>query len=319
MHEKDESQPLSEVPVEVGSISGPDFDDDSVACRRLLRKIDWRLMPLMCTIYAIQFLDKTTLSYASVMGIKKDTDLVGDDYALLGTMFYVGYLVWEYPTSYLMQRLPLAKYLSINIVIWGGILACTAACKDWAGLMLVRTFLGVFESTVTPGFVLITAQWYKRSEQPLRIGIWYCFNGVALIFGGLFAYGVAEHVGADPHAALKGWQIVFLFTGCFTVVLGAALFFLLPDNPATAMWLTPEERLLAVQRTSGNQQAVENKIVNWKQVREGLTDLNTWLYAFFALCTNVPNGAIGSFGMSLCVGSSRRGINTMQEASLSQV
>ena len=97
-----------------------------------------------------------------------------------------------------MQRLPLAKYLAINVFIWGGVLACTAACKNWAGLMLVRTFLGIFESTVTPGFVLITSQWYTRAEQPLRIGVqnqfpmtkanespglWYSFNGFAQIFG----------------------------------------------------------------------------------------------------------------------------------------
>lgn len=82
-----------------------------------------------------------------------------------------------------MQRLPLAKYLSANIAIWGVILACTAACKNWTDLMLVRTFLGVFEATVTPGFVLITSQWYRSKEQPLRIGLWYSFNGWAQIFG----------------------------------------------------------------------------------------------------------------------------------------
>lgn len=221
---------------------------------------------------------------------------MGNDYANLGTMFYVGYLFWEYPTNYLLQRLPLAKYLSINVILWGAILAITAACKNYAGLMLVRTFLGVFEATVTPAFVLITSMWYKRSEQPFRIGLWYSFNGWALIFGGLFAYGVAEHVGGDVHAHLKGWQIVFLFTGLLTVLLGIAIFFVLPDNPASAKWLTPSERILAVERTRSNQQANENKTVKWYQVQEALLDPYTWLYALFATATNLPNGAIGNFG-----------------------
>jgi len=185
--------------IEKGSLAETSLlDDDDIRYKRLLRKIDWRLMPLMCIIYGVQFIDKTTLSYASVMGIKTDTNLVGDQYSLLGTMFYIGYLVseirvmqqavlidqvWEYPTNYFMQRLPLAKYLSANIAIWGVILACTAACKNWTDLMLVRTFLGVFEATVTPGFVLITSQWYRSKEQPLRIGMWYSFNGWAQIFG----------------------------------------------------------------------------------------------------------------------------------------
>ena len=80
--------------VEKGSLTDTSLlDDDDVRYKRLLRKIDWRLMPLMCIIYGIQFIDKTTLSYASVMGIKTDTHLVGDQYSLLGTMFYIGYLV----------------------------------------------------------------------------------------------------------------------------------------------------------------------------------------------------------------------------------
>lgn len=276
---------------EEGSISVVGLDESDPRYKKLLNKIDRYLMPLMCIVYGTQFLDKTTLSYASVMGIKKDTNLVGNEYALLGTIFYIGYLVWEYPTNALMQRLPLAKYLSLNIAIWGVILACTAACKDWTDLMLVRFFLGVFESTVTPGFVLITSQWYKRQEQPLRIGIWYSFNGFAQIFGGCFAYGVATHVGADPSAALKGWQIVYVFTGSFTVLLAIGVLCILPDNPMSAWWLTKEEKVLAVERIRSNQQAAENKVFKVYQAKEALMDVNTWLYALFSFSTNIPNGA----------------------------
>lgn len=74
---------------EQGSMEKVVLETDEVRYKQLLRKIDWHLMPLMCIIYGIQFLDKTTLSYASVMGIKKDTHLQGNEYALLGTMFYV--------------------------------------------------------------------------------------------------------------------------------------------------------------------------------------------------------------------------------------
>lgn len=282
--------------IEEGSISIRELDESDPRYRKLLRKIDCYLMPLMCIIYGTQFLDKTTLSYASVMGLKTDTHLVGNDYALLGTIFYIGYLVWEYPTNVFMQRLPLAKYLSANIVIWGVILACTAACKNWTDLMLVRVFLGMFEATVTPGFVLITSQWYRRQEQPLRIGVWYSFNGFAQIFGGAFAYGVATHVGEDPNTSLLGWQIVYVFTGCFTVLLGILVCCFLPDNPMSAWWLTPEERVLAVERTRGNQQAAENKVFKMYQAKEALMDVNTWLYALFSFATNIPNGAITNFG-----------------------
>lgn len=83
------------------------------------------------------------------------------------------------------------------------------------------------------------------------------------------------------------------------MLLGLGVFFYLPDNPLSARWLTEQERLLAVERTRSNQQAVENKTVKWYQFREALTDVNTWLYFFFAICTNVPNGAITNFGSIL--------------------
>ncbi|KAG9636468.1 putative MFS allantoate transporter, partial [Aureobasidium melanogenum] len=83
---------------------------DEATNKRLLRKIDWNLMPVMCIVYGLNYLDKTTLSYASVMGIKKDTHLEGLDYQWLSSMFYFGYLAWEYPTNRLLQRLPLGKY-----------------------------------------------------------------------------------------------------------------------------------------------------------------------------------------------------------------
>ncbi|EHK97936.1 putative Uncharacterized transporter [Glarea lozoyensis 74030] len=95
--------------------------------KKLLRKIDWNLMPMLCVVYGLNYLDKTTLSYASVMGLQKAIHLKGDNYQWLGSMFYIGYLVWEYPTNRLLQRLPLAKWSAFNIIMWGGTLCCMAA------------------------------------------------------------------------------------------------------------------------------------------------------------------------------------------------
>lgn len=92
--------------------------------RRLLWKIDLHLLPVLCLLYGLQFLDKTTISYASVMGIVADTDLVGTQYNWLGSVFYLGYLVAEYPAVLILQKLPISKFLSLQIVLWGGVLMC---------------------------------------------------------------------------------------------------------------------------------------------------------------------------------------------------
>ena len=112
---------------------GEIIEVDEATNKRLLRIIDWHLMPIMCVIYGINYLDKTTISYASIMGLKTDLNLKGDDYQWLGSMFYFGYLAWEYPTNRLLQRLPLAKYSAFNVVMWGTTLACFAGVSNFGG------------------------------------------------------------------------------------------------------------------------------------------------------------------------------------------
>lgn len=54
--------------------------------RKLLRKIDWNIMPMLCIVYCLNYLDKTTISYASIMGLKTDLKLVGQEYSWIGSM-----------------------------------------------------------------------------------------------------------------------------------------------------------------------------------------------------------------------------------------
>jgi len=112
--------------------------------KKLLRKIDWNLMPMLCVVYGLNYLDKTTLSYASIMGLQTSLNLHGTNYQWLGSMFYIGYLFWEYPTNRFLQRLPLAKWSSFNIIMWGLTLCCMAATTNFAGAVAVRFLLGVF-------------------------------------------------------------------------------------------------------------------------------------------------------------------------------
>lgn len=85
------------------------------------------------------------------MGIKTDTHMSSNDYSLSGTIFYVGYLVFEYPHNRLMQKFPLGKYISASTIIWGALLCTTAGTYNAPGVLAVRFFLGGFEGAVTAG------------------------------------------------------------------------------------------------------------------------------------------------------------------------
>lgn len=117
-------------------------------------------MPLMWSCYMLQYLDKTLINYANVMGLQKDVGISPGQYSQLAMIFYVSYLGFEFPHAYGMQRLPTAKYLGVMVFLWGVAVATTSAANSWGGLVTTRVFLGVFESAVAPSLILITTMWY---------------------------------------------------------------------------------------------------------------------------------------------------------------
>ncbi|KAL9085261.1 MAG: hypothetical protein Q9165_007695 [Trypethelium subeluteriae] len=116
--------------------------------RRILRKIDFVILPIILGIYFLQSLDKTALSYASVFGIIKDAHLVGDQYSWLGAIVYLAQLVMQPAVAYLLVKLPVGKFTAVMVLCWGAILCIMAATKNFGGLMATRFFLGAFEASV---------------------------------------------------------------------------------------------------------------------------------------------------------------------------
>ncbi|KAL1636642.1 hypothetical protein SLS58_009696 [Diplodia intermedia] len=275
---------------------------DDATDRRVRRKIDRNLLPWMCGLYLLQYLDKTTLSYASSMGITADTGMSSAQYSWTGSIFYLGYLALQYPHNRLMQRLPVARYVAVSVVVWGIILATTAGTTDFAGIMAVRFFLGALEGAVTAGFVLITARWYRASEQAFRTGIWFCFNGVAQVVGGALAYGVSRGFEENSRMHFSAWKALFLITGLATSAYGIALFFLLPESPISAPWLSEEERHVAIERLRSNQQGVGTNAFKWYQFREAFTDVRTYLIFLFLVTVDIPCGGITVFFTQLIGG-----------------
>lgn len=266
--------------------------------RKLKRKIDWRVVPLMFGCYFLQYLDKTLVNYANVMGLQKDTHITGNQFSQLAMVFYVSYLAFEFPHAWGMQRFPTAKYIGVMVTLWGIIVATTSACSNWAGLVVTRVLLGVFESAVAPSLILITAMWYRRHEQPPRFGVWYLGTGLGTIFGSLISFGFQHYHGT----AFNSWQIMFLVCGLLTIVVGITVILILPDNPMSAKFLSRQEKVWAIERIRANQTGIENKHFKWQQSVECFMDPQTWFLSLITICSSVPNGAISSYQATIIKG-----------------
>lgn len=292
---------------------------------KLVRRIDWLIVPLMCkfvlafqvlstgersilaaafsqktnvaTVYTLQFIDKILINYANVMGLEEDTHINGNQYSQLALIFYVSFLACELPTGFLMQRFPLAKYLGANVILWGVVISLTCIAKNWAALISLRVLLGVFESAVAPALILITSMWYKRSEQPARVGFWAVGSGVGTIIGALASFGFQHYSSND----FTSWQIMFLLFGLITIVVGVLVFFILPDSPMASRF-SHEEKQVIIERIRENQTGIENKNFKFKQFFECLYDPQTWLLCLIMIADSVPNAAVTSFQATLIKG-----------------
>ncbi|KAJ3478665.1 hypothetical protein NLI96_g9602 [Meripilus lineatus] len=265
---------------------------DHAEAVRIRKKIDWHILPLMCTLYWIQFMDKTTLGSAAILGIREATHLSTNQ---LGTIFYLSYLVFEYPQNLALQKFPVGKWMSINIFVWGVALCCHAACTNFAGLFVVRLILGMCEGSITAGFLIVSAMFYTRNEQTLRVGYW------SQIISGFISFGTL-HIKTE---GFEPWQWLMIITGTLTLFTAVAYWFLFPDSPTNAWFLTMDERAKAVERIKDNQTGVENKHFKIEQFYEALWDPKTWLFALFSALDNVPNSLtnqrqiiVSSFGFT---------------------
>ena len=172
---------------------------DQAENKRILRLIDWHILPIILVIYCLQSLDKTALSYASVFGLVDDLHLVGNQYSWSAAIVYVAQLIWQPFIAYFLVKLPLAKFCATMVFCWGATLMGMVAAKDFGGLMAARFVLGSFEASVAPTFIalvqmvgirlrtiriqLTCMQWYRRSEQTNRNAAWYSMLGVVNIVG----------------------------------------------------------------------------------------------------------------------------------------
>ncbi|ROW00904.1 hypothetical protein VPNG_08256 [Cytospora leucostoma] len=274
--------------------------------RRLVRKIDLIILPYLSVCYAFFYIDKTTLSYAAIFGIRDDLHLVGTEYSWLSSMFYFGFLAWALPTNFLIQRLPVAKYLGFNIFIWGVLLIAQAGASNFETLAALRALSGAAEACADPSFMLITSMWYTRREQPIRIGLWYTANGFGIALGGLFGYGIGQIRGSLP-----SWKYEFIIIGALCSIWGIIMFICLPDSPVSTRMLSERERRIAVQRLRENQTGVENKHLKRYQIVEAFRDPKTYLFLLFGIVHSTPNGGISNFGTLIIEGF---GFNTLVTA-----
>lgn len=171
--------------------------------RRIRRQTDKVILTILVWVYFLQILDKTVLGYGATFGLQEATHLTGNQYSFVGSIAPIGQLVVQPFSSYLIVRVPHRILMPALCLGWGIAQTAMAACKSYGDLLASRFFLGLFEGGCLPLFSVITSQWFRRAEQPIRVAAWYSTNGLATIAASALSYGL----GHIPSDRLESWQM----------------------------------------------------------------------------------------------------------------
>lgn len=160
----------------------------------------------MVAIYMTAYLEKASLNYANAFSLQEDLGLHGRQYSWTVSIGALGFMVGSYPASLAIQKLPVGKFVSCLLFTWGLFSMVLAAAKNFGTLFAVRFLLGISESGIGPGWLILSSIFWTRDEQPLRMCIWMGCNGLADIVGA----GIAVGLGSVTNTAIRSWQLIFL-------------------------------------------------------------------------------------------------------------
>ncbi|OJD17436.1 hypothetical protein AJ78_02461 [Emergomyces pasteurianus Ep9510] len=245
---------------------------------RLVRKLDLRIMPILVTMYFLNYIDRNTLAQARLDDLEKEIGMEGEyQFNTAISILFVGYVLMQIPSNMLITRVRPSIYMSSWMIIWSIVSACTALVQSYSGMVVCRFLLGVTEAPFYPGATYLLAIFYTRKEVASRIAVLYCAQIIATGFAGLIAAGVFK--GLDDARGLSGWRWLFIIEGCATTAVAVGGFWLLPDTPSTTRWLKADERELAHARIERDTMGdASEKIPVMEGLRQAVKDKRTWIF-----------------------------------------
>ncbi|KAJ6141012.1 hypothetical protein N7497_011905 [Penicillium chrysogenum] len=165
--------------------------------KTLRRKLYWRIFGLLSAINLLLFIDKSTLGYAAILGLFEETGITKAQYNNLGTFFYVGYIVAQWPGHYAMQKLPFGKFVAALVFMWGVILLLHCVATTYAALVVLRLALGAAESVVVPAMEVTIGMFFNRYEQSFLQPFLWLTSAAAPICAAFISYAEATFLSLE--------------------------------------------------------------------------------------------------------------------------
>ncbi|KAI0884284.1 MFS general substrate transporter [Annulohypoxylon maeteangense] len=268
-------------------------------------KQDKRIVPLSAGIYFLCYLDRSNIGNAKIMNATTGDDLMTQtgmtnyQYTISLMIFLVAYGLFEVPSNILLKKLRPSRWIAFLMFSWGALTIGLGGVHTYASVTVVRFLLGVFEAGLFPGLVYYLTFWYKTEERSIRVAFILASATLAGAFGGAIAYGIGH---MNRAGGLSAWRWLFIIEGIPSCLSAFLVWFLLPDYPEDAKWLTTQERDLAVQRLHIEGSKGHHKSMTWEDAKATLVDWRLWGHYIVYFGISTPFSSLSLFTPSITAG-----------------
>ncbi|KAI5984384.1 major facilitator superfamily domain-containing protein [Pisolithus marmoratus] len=291
---------------------------DTGAERRLRRKLDLRLVPVIAFIAMMNSIDRGAVTFARLKGLKSDLHLTDVQYDTVLAVVYASYCSALVPSNIFYPARPStlnlllrpSTYIGCCVILWGSISALTGLTKDYNTIITCRVLLGLFEAAYFPGCAYLLSSWYPRKvvthafhatvstrsyglqELGLRAALLTAGGLAAFAFGSLWAAAVLGTMEGKLHIAAWRWK------GIVTVTVGILSMWLLPDYPHNTRWLSVEERCLAQLRLAkdvGEADVDSEEASMLNGLRVAIKDAKVYLFMLLAFSVGLSSSFTNFF------------------------
>ena len=251
---------------------------------KVFAKCAWRLIPLMGLLYAVNLLDRINVGFAALT-MNADLGFSPTVFGFGAGIFSIGFLVFQVPSTIMLERIGPRRWIAIILTAWGALSAAGALVQGPMSFYVVRFLLGVAEAGFFPGMILYMSYWFPRAYRARLIATFMIAVPVSRIFGGPLSSIILQ---MDGVSGLDGWRWLFLIEGSPACLLALAVLKFLPDGPAQASWLSPDEKATIAARLAAEDIPVQRDI--WITLRDPRV---------LALGLVIFGTSLGSDGLSL--------------------
>ncbi|KAL4796593.1 major facilitator superfamily domain-containing protein [Aspergillus venezuelensis] len=274
-----------------------DQESDEAHGRRVTRKVDIRVVPMLCALYLTAYLDRTNIGNAKLLGLEDELGMPSNGYNTAVWVFYLTFVLMEVPSNLLMthSKIPPNYWLGVSMTLLGIVTMCQGFTQSPGPLYACRAIMGVFEGSLGPAAALMMGAYYRKHEFALR---YTCFTTSALVgasFSSFLAYAINFMDGVQ---GISSWRWIFILEGLFNIAVALCTFFVLPRFPAECKFLTPDEKAHLLTRLHA-ERGNEAEDLQGQPWREIFLNWQTWVNIIAYFGADMSAAAISQFSPTI--------------------